>query len=477
MITKSSQSFQRFAWVGLVAALTLAAPRASAQEKQFQLSEKVSEAVQKLSPLQTAKNWPAMMELVDSQLKAVSPTSYDAAFLLDMKAKIYVSMATEPGAAPDLLSKAIPIWEEYIKISEAHGYFDKSILNDTKMLLASVMFQDAIGIKDKAVQHAQINRAAGYLKDYMANAKKVQPEVLQTYATIIFYQATADPARVNEPENQALLQEATKTIEQAMLSSVRPKDTLYMLLLAIIEQQNEPVRSTEVMELMLKQYPNKKDMWPMLFSRYYSLGAAAKEGSKTQRDWFARAIVTVERAQALGFMNTPKDNYNLFTMYAGAGQIGLATDFLYNGMKKGTIESLPEYWRQLAQLYQYDNKELQAISTLKEATALFPKDGNFEYQMGQIYGSMEKPKEARDAYERAIKKGNLEKPHQVYLLLAYTQLELKDYDTALKTINQALAMPEGAKDAQVKTLKHDIETMMAEAKAAQEAREAAAKKL
>jgi tetratricopeptide (TPR) repeat protein len=155
----------------------------------------------------------------------------------------------------------------------------------------------------------------------------------------------------------------------------------------------------------------------------------------------------------------------------------MAADFLYNGMKKGTIESLPEYWRQLAQLYQYDNKELQAISVLKEAAQLFPKDGNFEFQMGQLYGSIDKPKDARDAYARAIQKGNLEKPHQAYLFLAYTQLELKDYETALKTINQALAMPEGAKDPQVKTLKDGIELTIAEAKAAQEAREAAAKKL
>jgi len=44
----------------------------------------------------------------------------------------------------------------------------------------------------------------------------------------------------------------------------------------------------------------------------------------------------MERAQELGLMKTPKDNYNLVTMYYNAGQFGKATDLLYSGLKDGS---------------------------------------------------------------------------------------------------------------------------------------------
>jgi len=290
------------------------------------------------------------------------------------------------------------------------------------------------------------------------------------YANILFSEATVDEKRVDTQK----LGEAKSYIEHGMLSEIRPKEGFYMLMLAVLQQQNDFVHSAEYMEILLQQYPNKKDIWSSLFGTYVNLANSAKQDSKEQRNFFVRAINTVERAQKLGFMNTPRDNYNLFTVYLNAGYVIEACDLLYNGMKKGAIESTTANWRILGAYYQQSGKELQAVSALKEATKLFPHDGGLDLLVGQIYQQMDKIKDAHDAYARAVKKGNLgDHPHQAWLYLAYTSLEIEDYDGALKAIAEAEKLPGGAKDPQVKSLKNGIEQTIQE----REAQKAAAKKL
>ena len=143
-------------------------------------------------------------------------------------------------------------------------------------------------------------------------------------------------------------------------------------------------------------------------------------------------------------------------------------------MKKGRIESTPANWKILGAYYQQSNKELQAISALEEAAKLFPKEGSIEFMIGQLYQGLDKTKDAHSHYARAVAKGNLgDKPHQAYLFLAYTALELENYDEALKAINEAAKMPDGAKDPQVKSVKNGIEATIADREAA---KAAAAKK-
>jgi tetratricopeptide (TPR) repeat protein len=116
----------------------------------------------------------------------------------------------------------------------------------------------------------------------------------------------------------------------------------------------------------------------------------------------------------------------------------------------------------LGLIYQQNNKELQAISVLKEATKLYPNNGQFDYLIGEIYRAMEKPRDAYAQYREATRKGGLDKPHVVYQLLSYTAFELGDLDDALKFVKQAEGYPEGKKDAQLPRLRQAIEDAIKE---------------
>jgi tetratricopeptide (TPR) repeat protein len=424
------------------------------EKKGHSVSEKTQEAFGKLKPLQDSQNYAGMLALLDAI--QVTPNSYDEALILDMKAKIY--------GMTNQLTKAIAPWERAVQLSDKFNYFPEKTVLDIVFFLGQLYAQEATTTKDPKLAQEQFTKALAYFKRFMDATPKPTPEAVATYAMLLYYKAIADPKNVD----QQMLGEARKVVEQGLTSAIKPKESFYQLLLALQQQQNDLVGSAEILELLLKQSPNKKDQWQMLMAIYLQLSEKAREKDPTQaREYLVRAIVTAERAQALGFLNTPKDNMNLVSLYLLGNQFTKGTELLYNGMKKGTIESEPHNWRILGRYYQEANMNEQAITVLKEATTLFPKNGELEVQIAQIYLQLEKTKEAHEHAKIAIAKGNFEgtKPYGVHYLIAYTAYELGKIEDAHKALLEAEKFDDSKKDPQFARLKEVVTEAVAEREA------------
>ena len=203
-------------------------------------------------------------------------------------------------------------------------------------------------------------------------------------------------------------------------------------------------------------------------NKYLNL-ASDKDETKA-RDNFVRAINTVERAQAQGFMNTSKDNFNLVSLYIQVNQFGKATDLLYAGLKSGAIENDAKNWVYLGYYYLQINRNQDALKVLQEATKLFPNNGQFDLQIGEIYRQEEKMKEARIHYREALRRGGLDRPYSVHTLLANVSYELEDFDEAMKSIAQAEALsdPKKDKDPYLARLKEAVQSAINEREAAKQ---------
>lgn len=446
-----------------LAGLVGASYATAAEEKSHSASEKTMEAFGKLKPLQDKKDWGGMRKLLEDLLPTVGKTSYDYVLIQDMRAKLFLQ--------DDKLALAIQPWEEALKLSDQFKYFDEKYSNDIVLYLAQIIFSEASGSNDRALQQKNINRSLVYLKRYLATAKKPTLETQMFYAQLLYQQAAADPAHIN----QDILKQAREVVEKGMASTLQPKEGFFMLRLAILQQQNETQEAADQLEMMVSKFPAKKDYWPILMATYLNLASQEKDPEK-QRPFYIRAINALEKAQKLGFMTTPKDNYNLVTIYITAGQFSRATELLHAGLKSGAIESSVATWRVLGSYYQQANKELDAIKSLQEAAVKFPKEGMLDLQMGEIYRQLEKTAEARDAYRRALAKGGLDKPQVAYQLLAYTSMELDDWTEAQRAIGEASKHPDFAKDQQMKSLKDHIDNTVREREEVRKIKEEASKK-
>jgi len=384
------------------------------------------------------------------------PNSYDEALILDMKAKIF--------AMTNQFSKAIGPWERAIELSDKYQYFSEKQTLDTVSLLAQLYGQEGSTTKVPAQQQQYFGKAITYFRRFIKGTKNPTPETMMAYASILYYRATADQNKVD----QTLMKEAREIVERGLTSSIKPKDGFYQLLLTLQQQQNDLAGSAEILELLLEQNPSKKDFWQLLMASYLQL--SEKEGKKNAtvgREYLVRAIVTCERAQALGHMKTPKDSMNLVSLYLMANQFTRGTELLYTGMKSGAIDSEPGNWQVLGRYYLEANMNERAIAVLKEASRLFPKNGEIELQVAQIYIQMENNKEALRHAKLAAEKGNFErtKPFSVYYLIAYTAYDMGEIDEAKAAVEKAGQFEESKKDAQFPRLKGVIEEAIAEREA------------
>jgi predicted Zn-dependent protease len=448
----------------LLCALAVAPAAVYAAENPPELEESTTTELEKLKPLLDAKNWNGSIALIAALQAKVKPESYDMAFLADILGKLYLQIGD--------YGKAVAPLETAVRLGDAHHYFDKNQQQDSVYYLAQLFYQEATSTKDRALQKQHVGKALDYLKRWIGNSNKppfdpARAEATMLYANVLYFDATLDPAHIN----MDLLKQSEIEIQNALRSTVRPKENLYIVLLAIYQQQGNYAGLADVLEQLVKQFPNKKDYWAQLAGVYGSLVGTEKDEQK-QREYNIRTIVAIERAQALGFMKTPRENYSLFGVYYNVGQFGRATEILHAGLRDGSIESDLKNWELLASSYQQVDRPFDAIAALKEGAKKFPQSGQLDYQAAMIYYSLNKPADAFSMIESAMRKGHFDKPGSVYGFAAYVAWELNKLPEALEAVNKALTYPESKKDAQLPKLKTFIEEALQNRAAATEGNKA-----
>ena len=409
----------------LLAAFTGAAlvVAAVAQERNYSLTDATSEVLSSAyKTAADAKNYDAALAALNGQLaKLTDKTSFDAAVLLQIKAQTLLQKG-DFGAAIEPLERAL-------RLSDAKKptYFDERVTQEFLYYLAQLHFQEATTTKVTEAVAKHYDQAERYMDRWVKNNKRQNPDALLFYASLIYNRAIQN----SEKPDLAAINRALDFVDDALRMSTRPKDNLYVLKLVCLQQLERNAEATELLELLVKQKPDNRTYWQQLAALYLGL----------QQD--VRAIITFERAQAHGFMNQPKDNFNLVGIHFNIGLYDRAAELLEKGLNDGTIENEEKNWELLAYSYQQLNRDYKAIETLKRATEHFPESGQLEYLIAQNYYTLEKPAEALPHLQAAVRKGGGQKPHTTYLFLAFIAYELKKFDLALEASELAIATPEG----------------------------------
>lgn len=413
--------------LALLGALSLlSATLAQPVVRDYSPSDATSEMLGKYKTALDAKNYDAALALLDGQLAKVAADSYDAALLYQIKTQTLLQKG-DFGKVLDPLEKGLALSD-----SKTPTYYEERATRDLVFFLAQLYLQEAVQSKDKARAAVMFEKADNTMARYIRINPKLTPEAQLIYCQLLYSRAVQDSDR----PDITILQRALEQIEIGLKLSTHPKDTLYILKLVCLQQLNRNDEAIEILELLVKQKPDSATYWQQLAALYLGAGKDL------------RAILSIERAQAYGLMKSPKDNFNLIGIYFNISQYEKAAELLEAGLKNGGIENDIKNWELLALTYQQLERPYKSIDTLKNAAIAFPKSGQIEFMIGQAYHSLEKPAEALPHLQAAVAKGDLQKPHAVYLFLAYIGYELKKYDIALEAAKKAAAYPEGAKDAQ-----------------------------
>jgi tetratricopeptide (TPR) repeat protein len=408
-------------------------------ERNYQLTDDASEVLSKSKPLLEAKNYDEVIRLIDAQLaKTADQNSYDYAILTEYKAQAYLLKG-------DYTDALVPMVRG-LEISDAHTptYSDERTTRDLSYFIAQIYFQEGAATKSGKVNVDYLMKAEKYMERWIKLVKTPTPEGLLFYASLLYTHAMLD----SEHPDKALLQRTLDITEQGLHMSAHPREEFYRLKLGCLLASTRNEEAAEILEILLAQKPDNKTYWQQLASIYLT----------TKQD--VRAITAIERAQAHGFMNSPKENYTLVGIHFNLQQYGVAAELLDKGLHNGSIEDDEKNWLLLASAYQQMHRDFKAIDTLVEATKHFPKSGQLEYLIAQNYYALDKQPEALKHIQLCVDKGGGNKPAQAYLFLAYIAFELKKLDVALEATNHAMTFGESSDRAG--RMKKAIEAAIAE---------------
>jgi tetratricopeptide (TPR) repeat protein len=416
---------------------------AAPEPKVVELSDDTSDLLNSdFRPAYDAKDWDKALGVLDKILTKVAPDSYDAVYAYKAKAQINYANNNIPAALESL--------ERCLTVEDKKHYLSEKEDLEVVFGIAQYAYNQGSSSKEAKKQATYYVRAVEMIERWSktVDPKALTPDIIY-FASVVY--ATAGEGieqSSSQKTDKPMMEKALAWIDRGLRSTTHPRDNFYQLKIIVLYQLGRFEEEAECLELLVKQKPDNKNNWQQLTSTYLQLAAAAeKKDEKAAFSYNVRAIIAFERAQKLGALTSPKENYNLVTIYFTINQYDRACDLLERGLKTGAIESTRQNWEVLAYSYQQVHKDVKAVEILEEAAKAFPKVGQLEYEIAQVYFGIDKTKEALAHIKLCVAKGGTEKPQVAWLLYAYLALDLKVYDEALKAAEEAAKYPEAEKEA------------------------------
>ena len=417
---------------GLLVALVAVTPvgvsaQSNSDAPKKEISDKVSEGLTKLRPLTDNKQYAEALALINGLITTAAPESYELTVLSQIKVQILLTEAK--------YAEAIAPLETALRLGKAYDFIAERRYLEFTQILSQLYFQEATTTKDANLRDSYLNKAYQTIQIYLRENQSPTADSIAYAATMIYTQATMDPAKT-DPK---LVQEAKDLAEKGLLLTIKPRENFYVLILAALQQEGKNIEGAELLELLVTENPNSSQYWQQLQATYLTLANSSEATAKQALEWNVRTINTIERAQKLGFLDTPRDHFNVVGILMNIQQFEEAIKMMEKGLANGKIESSQTNFEYLASSYQQVHKPQKAIEVLQRAAKLSPTEGELDYRISNIFYSIDKMSDAYTFGKSALQKGNLKNQPATQLFVAYLAFELKKFE-------EALPLAEAAKD-------------------------------
>jgi tetratricopeptide (TPR) repeat protein len=123
-----------------------------------------------------------------------------------------------------------------------------------------------------------------------------------------------------------------------------------------------------------------------------------------------------------------------------------AGTLLQTSIDKNKIPADEKNLESIADAWINARESAKAEATLKKLASMSEK-GEYYFKLGGMYGDDERWKESKEMLEKAIEKGNLKRPGDVWMRLAVAQYNLKNGQGAIAALQKAVTFDETRKQA------------------------------
>lgn len=183
-------------------------------------------------------------------------------------------------------------------------------------------------------------------------------------------------------------------------------------------------RVIEIMEILVRDFPSK-DYWVQLSGLY-----GQQEKGKQQ-------IGAIWAAYIQGMLDQEREILNLTGLLQQEEAPYWAARILERAIEDGTVEANRRNLQGLAQAWQMAQNVDKAIPVYHRA-AERSDDGELHYRLAQLYLDRDDCERSIQAADRAIARGGVDRPGQIYLVKGMCQYNMNRFDAALETFGEGL---------------------------------------
>jgi tetratricopeptide (TPR) repeat protein len=149
-----------------------------------------------------------------------------------------------------------------------------------------------------------------------------------------------------------------------------------------------------------------------------------------------QTLALYEAAYDAGWLTGGPDLVTLASLLLGAEIPYKAARVLEAGLESGMIESTRANWRLLGQAWQIAQEDEKALPGFKHASGL-SSDGNLDMLLAQTYANLGRWEECIESAREALRRGELDREDQNYIVLGNCLLETMEFDAARKAFQTA----------------------------------------
>lgn len=257
------------------------------------------------------------------------------------------------------------------------------------------------------------DQALNYLNKWMAASDTVGAADYALRAQA--YYQKGDQARA--------LQDMNKAVSMFEAKGKVPKENWLSLQRFLYYEKNDYKMVSKILEKLVKHYP-KGEYYKQLSGMYGEL--------KREKD----QLHMMEAAYIAGALQKEKELLNMAYLFMGNDVPYKGAKVIKKGIEEKKIERTSKNLETLAQAYQMAQELQKSIPEL-EAAAKLSDEGKLYSRLAGIYLDLDKNEKALEMGGKALKKGGLKRPDQLYIVLGMANANLKNYDAALKNLEKA----------------------------------------
>ncbi|WP_299595042.1 lipopolysaccharide assembly protein LapB [uncultured Microbulbifer sp.] len=358
------------------------------------MRENVFKKLGKVQEAADAQNWPAALAaLKEMEAGKDKYNGYETAQMYYFYGFVYYSMERYP---------------------QAITYYKKVLQQGEQNLPVALEVGTLLTVAQLYFVQEDYKQALSYLNKWFAVADNISADSYALRAQAYHQVGNAKMAMADISTAISMYEKEGKT----------PKENWFQLQRYFYYEQNDYKNVAKVLEKLVKHYP-KGEYYKQLAGMYGEL--------KREDDM----LHMMEAAYIAGALQKEKELLNMAYLFMGAEMPYKGAKVIDKGIDEKKIKRTSKNLETLAQAYQMAQELQKSIPELEAAASMSDK-GDLYSRLSGIYLDLDNNEKAVDMGAKALKKGDIKRPDQLYIVLGMANANLKKYDSSLKYFEKAL---------------------------------------